>query len=170
MEMQQRKNGKRIILSQTAYHNIARILEELLSRSQARLALFADMNGYPVVYRGDADTLDLSALTALAAGDFAATAEMSRLIGQDKRFKFLYHEGTSRSLYLCAVGNDYFLLVVFEKAVALGIIRVLSHYAVEKISRYIQELKKGSEQTHQFLDFEFREQLAQQLDRSLRPK
>ncbi len=170
MEMQQRKNGKRVVLSQTTYHTIARILEEFLGRSQARLALFADMNGYPVVYRGETDTLDVSALTALAAGDFAATAEMSKLIGQDARFKFIYHEGASRSLYLCAVGADYFLMVVFEKAVALGIIRVLSHYAVEKISRYIQELKQESEQTHQFLDFEFRDLLAQQLDHSLRPK
>lgn len=170
MEMQQRKNGKRVVFSQTAYHQIARILEELLSRSQARLALFADMSGYPVVYRGDADTLDLAALTALAAGDFAATAEMSRLIGQESRFRFLYHEGVARSLYLCAVGSDYFLMVIFEKKVALGIIRVLSHYAVEKITRYIQELRKEGEQTHQFLDFEFRDLLAQQLDRSLRPK
>ena len=170
MEMQQRKNGKRAVLSQTAYHQIARILEELLSRSQARLALFADMSGYPVVHRGDADTLDLAALTALAAGDFAATAEMSRLIGQDTRFRFLYHEGASRGIYLCAVGTDYFLMVVFDKTVALGIIRVLSHYAVEKISHYIQELKRGSEQTHQFLDFEFRDLLARQLDRTLRPK
>ncbi len=170
MEMQQRKNGRRVVLSQTAYHQIALILEEFLSRSQARLALFADMSGYPVVYRGDADTLDLAALTALAAGDFAATAEMSRLIGQESRFKFLYHEGASRSLYLCAVGTDYFLMVVFDKSVALGIIRVLSHYTVEKIGRYIHELRQGGEQTHQFLDFEFRDMLARQLDRSLRPR
>ncbi len=170
MEMQQRKNGKRVVLSQTAYHQIAHILEELLSRSQARLALFADMNGYPVVHRGEADTLDLAALTALAAGDFAATAEISRLIGPETRFKFLYHEGSQRSLYLCAVGTDYFLLVVFDNSVALGIIRVLAHYAVEKISRYLQSLKQESEQTRQFLDFEFRDLLAQQLDRSLRPR
>jgi len=123
-----------------------------------------------VVHRGEADTLDLAALTALAAGDFAATAEISRLIGQESRFKFLYHEGAQRSLYLCAVGADYFLMVVFDNSVALGIIRVLAHYAVEKISRFIQSLKQESEQTHQFLDFEFRDLLARQLDRSLRPR
>lgn len=170
MEMQQRKNGKRVVLSQTAYHHIARLLEEFISRSQARLALFADMNGYPVVYHGETETIDLSALTALAAGDFAATAEISGLLGQERRFKFIYHEGATRSLYLCAVGEHYFLLIVFDKAVALGIIRVLSHYTVEKIGRYLMELSSGSEQTRQFLDFEFRDLLSRQLDRTLRPK
>jgi len=170
MEVQQRKNGKRLVFSETSYHHVTQILDEFLRRSQAQLAIFADMNGYPVASRGDAENIDMSALTALAAGDFAATAEMASIIGHDGRFKFIYHEGTTRSIYLCAVSEDYFLLVVYETRVALGIIRVLSHYAVEKIGQHIHELSQESEQTQKFLDFEFRDLLSKQLERSLRPK
>ncbi len=170
MEVQQRKNGKRLVFSEASYHHVSQILEELLRRSQAQLAIFADMNGYTVVSRGDAGQIDVSALTALAAGDFAATAELAAILGHDGRFKFIYHEGNSRNLYLCAVSDDYFLMVIYETRVALGIIRVLSHYAVEKISAHIQELRQEGEETQKFLDFEFRDLLSKQLERSLRPR
>ncbi|MBN2355446.1 roadblock/LC7 domain-containing protein [candidate division KSB1 bacterium] len=170
MDLENRKNGKRLVFSEDSFQRIIQILDEFLNRSQARLAIFADLNGYPVVYRGEADTMDISSLTALAAGDFAATAEMANLISEESHFRFLYHEGVSRCSYLCSVGNEYFILIVFEKKVALGVIRVLAHYAVEKILQLIQTLKKQSEETKKFLDFEFRDILTQRLDESIRAR
>jgi len=170
MEKKERYGDQRLVFSESSYQHVSQILEEFLSRSQARLAVFADLNGYPVVHRGDADTLDLSSLTALAAGDFAATAEMAKLVNRESRFRFLYHEGTARSSYLCSVGGDYFLLIIFDRTVALGVIRVLAHYAVEKLLQFIQTLKQESEETKKFLDFEFRDLLKHQLDKSIRSR
>lgn len=162
------KNGKRLVFSESSYQTLSRILEEFLKRSQARIAVFADLNGYPVSYCGDADSLDIPNLTALAAGDLAATAEMAKLVNKESRFRFLYHEGTIRSTYICSVSSDYFLLIVFDKHVALGVIRVLAHYAVEKLLQLISTLKKEGEETKRFLDFEFRDLLTQQLEQNIR--
>ncbi len=163
-----RNNGKRLVFSEESFQQIISILDEFLNRSQAQLAIFADLNGYPVVYRGTTETADINGLTALAAGDFAATAEMAKLVDDQPRFRFLYHEGNTRCSYLCSVGDAYFLLIVFEKKVALGVVRVLAHYAVEKLQLMIQTLRKQREETARFLDFEFRDLLTKQLDQSIR--
>jgi len=165
-----RNKGKRLVFSETSFLQLSQILDEFLTRSQSRLAVFADLNGYPIVHCGDVASLDLSGLTALAAGDFAATAEMAQLISQEPRFRFLYHEGVQRSSYLCSVGGDHFLLVIFEQKVALGIIRVLSHYAVERIEQLLQTLQQESEQAKRILDFEFRDLLARQIDETIRAR
>ncbi|OPZ63974.1 MAG: Roadblock/LC7 domain protein [bacterium ADurb.Bin478] len=166
--MQENPPLKRTVFSETAFSKIALILSELLKRSQARLVVFADMNGYPIVHRGDIKAQSLSTLTALAAGSFAASGEIARLINNESRFRFIYQEGGVYHTYTCSVGEDYFLIVLFEKQVALGLIRLLTHQALLRISSYIKELQQTSEQAKSFLDYEFRDMLSRQLDDKLR--
>jgi len=164
MEMSQRRNGKRLVFSERTYHKIVQILSDLLKNSQSQVCLFADMNGYPITYCGNTETIDIFNLTALAAGDFSATAEMAKIIGGEDRFRFIYHEGTSQNIYLCNVGESYLLLIVFDRNVALGMIRILAQRTIEKLSALIEELKKEGENAARFVDDEFRSLLGRQLD------
>jgi len=166
--MQENMPVKRMVFSETAYSKIALILSELLKRSQARLAVFADMNGYPIVHRGNINPQSLSTLTALAAGSFAAGNEIARLINNEPRFRYLYQEGGRYSTYSCSMGEDYFLIVLFDNQVALGLVRLLTHHALVRISGYIQELRRATDQAKNFLDFEFRDLLSKQLDDKLK--
>jgi predicted regulator of Ras-like GTPase activity (Roadblock/LC7/MglB family) len=164
MEMSQRKNGKRLVFSEKTYHKIGQILTELLKQSQSQLCLFADMNGYPITHSGEAELTDIFSLTALAAGDFSATAEMAKIIGGEERFRFIYHEGAARNVYLCNVGDNYLLLIVFTKNVALGMVRILAQRTVERLVALLAELKQESDNASRFIDDEFRSMLGQQLD------
>ena len=167
MTLNQSKNGKRVVFSESSYHKVAKILADFKRMSNANLCVFADMNGYPITYSGELRDLDISTLSALAAGDFAATTEMSKMISGENQFKFIYHEGLSRNIYLCNVGNDYLLIVVFGKNVALGMIRVLANQVINNLHSLLAKLKEESAKASQFLDAEFRDLLNNEIDKSL---
>ncbi|HPG40472.1 MAG TPA: roadblock/LC7 domain-containing protein [bacterium] len=158
-------NGKRMVFSETMYHNIIKILADLRSRLQAQLTIFADMNGYPIAYDQDVEDVDIIAMTALAAGTFAATAEMAKLVKEKERFRFIYHEGVNRNIYMCNVSKEYIMIILFDKSVAMGMVRILTHNTVEKLEKILEELAREHAKASQFLDVEFKSLLGKELDK-----
>ncbi len=157
-------NGKRLVFSETTFQKIFQILTEMIKQSRAHLCIFADMNGYPISYSGTLQDVDVASLTALAAGTFSATAAMANIVGKEERFKYIYQEGEKRNIYMSTVVGEYVLIVVFERSVTLGMIRVLTHHTTEKLTALIQDLKKQNEKMTEFLDVEFKSLLSKQVD------
>jgi predicted regulator of Ras-like GTPase activity (Roadblock/LC7/MglB family) len=160
------KNGKRMMFSEDAFQKIKQVLAELTKRANAHLCVFADVNGYPIGSYSITDDVDISSLTALAAGTFSATAAMANLISGEQQFKYIYHEGTHRNIYLCNVSSDYLIIVVFDKSVPLGLIRVLTHHTIARLNEVIRLLETENEKAVQFLDLEFKSLLSKELNRS----
>lgn len=160
------KNGRRIVLSEASYANVGDVLLDLIRKTHAQAAIFADMDGYPIMHRGNVNDLQISALTALAAGSFSATAEMAKMIGEIDRFRFLYHEGERSNLYLSTVGDGHLIIVAFDSSVALGMIRIFTNLTVTKLNGMLEEIKTESKDATEFLDLEFRSLLSQELDKS----
>ncbi|MBN1543445.1 roadblock/LC7 domain-containing protein [candidate division KSB1 bacterium] len=166
MDVRQRHNGKRVVFSESSFKRIRSLIHDFLQRSRASLCIFADINGYPIAYGGDTRGLIISTLTALAAGSFSATLEMAHGLGESQRFRFIYHEGARHNLYLANVGEDYLMIVLFDKSVALGIIRLLTHQITNQLDELLAELRRNSDQAAQMLDREFRDLLGEELDRT----
>ena len=162
------KNGKRIVLSETSYTQVGNILQDFIRKTHAQAAIFADMDGYPIVHRGNIVNLQISTLTALGAGDFSATTEMSKMVGEKEGFRFLYHEGEKSNLYLSKVGTSQLIIVVFDSTVALGMIRIFTNLAVTKLNNMLEEIKLESKEATEFLDLEFKNLLSQELDKSFK--
>ena len=165
MQAKQPENSNRLVLSEKNFQKIADLLNEFLRRSRATLCVFADMNGYPIAHQGSDENVHIANLTALAAGDFLATSEIARITQGDNKFKFIYHEGTTRNLYLCNVSDDYLMIVLFEKSVALGMIRVLTGQFIEGIQALLKDLQQKEIESRQFIDHEFRALLGRELDK-----
>mgnify|MGYP000415407236 CR=1 FL=1 len=128
------KDGSRqVILNSTQFDGISKILSELAAKTKASAILFADMSGQLISQRGNTDEMNTTVLSALAASDFAATAEMAKLVGEDAKFKLLFHEGEKRNVYLSNVGDDFFLVVVFDVSVTLGLIRIYTKKAIQNL-------------------------------------
>jgi hypothetical protein len=70
MDIQQRHNGKRVVFSEASFQKIRLLIRDFLLRSRASMCIFADVNGYPIAYGGDSRGVQISSLTALAAGVF----------------------------------------------------------------------------------------------------
>ena len=169
MNVAQKKTGKRLVLSETMYREIRNIIMELVSKTRAKAIIFADMNGHPISQRGELSEFNVAALTALAAGEFSATSEMAKMIGEPAQFKLLFHEGNKANVYISSVGDSFLILLIFDHSVALGIIRIFTSRAVARLNEILGEAKRAEQEASRYLDVEFGELLKKELDRSFRP-
>jgi predicted regulator of Ras-like GTPase activity (Roadblock/LC7/MglB family) len=166
MTSRQQTNGKRVVFSESNYRKLVGQLKEFIKKSRARFCVFADLNGYPIASAGSLKGVSIASLTALAAGDFSATLEMARMIGEQQQFKFIHHEGSLQHLYLCHVGPHYLLIVSFDQSVALGMIRILTRHTISKLQELLNSIEEDRMSAARFLDVEFRELLGKELDRA----
>lgn len=169
--MAQRKlDGSKILSFDVAeYEGIKKYLGELYSKTRAKVVLFADMGGQIICERGDTAEMNTTVLSALAAGDFAATAEIAKLVGEGDRFKLHLHEGETKNVYLTNVGDQFFLIIIFEANVALGMVRVYTKKAVESLLIIVEEAaaSEGISEAD-IIDEDFGNLLAQELDGAFR--
>lgn len=160
------RTSQPFMLSTAAFNKISDIMRELVISTRSDFAMFCDVNGNPITHYGKNVTFELSGLAALAAGDFAATREIARVIGEKEGFKFIFQEGERRNIYLCNVGFDFLLVIIFDKAVALGLIRIFANKTVENLKQVLETAAAAENKTSEFLDVEFGVLLGQELDKS----
>ena len=97
--------------------------------------IFIDMAGNAIAKHDNGQkNLDLTAFAALAAGNFAAVDAMARLVGESE-FSLLFHKGEKSSIHFSKVTEDTLLIVMFDKEVSLGLVRL-------KVSETIGEINK----------------------------
>lgn len=158
------KDGSRqVILNGKQYDIITKVLSELATKTKASAILFADMSGQLISQRGNTENMNTTVLSALAASDFAATSEMAKLVGEEAKFKLLFHEGDKRNVYLSNVGDDFFLVVVFDVSVTLGLIRIYTKKAIEDLATALEE-NSDDDQDTQIIDSDFSTLLGDALD------
>lgn len=160
------RTSQPFMLSTATFNKISEVMRELVISTRSDFAMFCDVNGNPITHYGKNVTLELSGLAALAAGDFAATREIARVIGEKEGFKFIFQEGERRNIYLCNVGFDFLLVIIFDKAVALGLIRIFANKTVENLKQVLENAAAAEDKTSEFLDVEFGVLLGQELDKS----
>ena len=158
------KDGSRqVVLNGRQYDAITKVLSELATKTKASAILFADMSGQLISQRGKTDEMNTTVLSALAASDFAATSEMAKLVGEEAKFKLLFHEGDKRNVYLSNVGDDFFLVVVFDVSVTLGLIRIYTKKAIEDLTNALEEQEEDQD-AGEMIDSDFSTLLGDALD------
>ena len=112
--------------------------------------------------------MNTTVLSALAASDFAATAEMAKLVGEDAKFKLLFHEGEKRNVYLSNVGDYFFLVVVFDVNVTLGLIRIYTKKAIQGLMQILEEEGDDNVEQKDIIDSDFSSLLGDALDETFK--
>jgi predicted regulator of Ras-like GTPase activity (Roadblock/LC7/MglB family) len=131
VQVKKLKDGSRqVILTAEQFDEITKVLTELAAKTKASTILLADISGQLITQRGNTEDINTAILSALAASDFAATSEMAKLVGEDAKFKLLFHEGEKRNVYLSNIGDNFFLVVVFDVSVTLGLVRIYTKKAI----------------------------------------
>lgn len=168
VQVKRLKDGSRqIILTAKQFDEITKVLSELAAKTKASTILLADISGQLITQRGNTDEINTAILSALAASDFAATSEMAKLVGEDAKFKLLFHEGEKRNVYLSNVGDNFFLVVVFDVSVTLGLVRIYTKKAIENLL-YVFESSEAGEDASAILDQDFSSMLGDMLDESFK--
>ncbi|HDP99330.1 MAG TPA: roadblock/LC7 domain-containing protein [bacterium] len=166
MNRENKHNSQPIVLSGETYKAISEIIADLTSKTRARTIIFSDMNGHPLTQRGTTTEIDISNLSALAAGTFAATAETAKIIGEKKRFKFIFHEGEKYNAYLSNVGDDFLLIIIFDSHTALGMVRIYTKRAIEVLTDVLQKAQTTRKSDKSFIDVDFNKYLNEELDKA----
>jgi DNA-binding response OmpR family regulator len=99
---------------------IDQLLLNLRIEINARGVLVIEGNGSVVAAKGAIEDLNISALGALIAGNYAATSGIAALIGEDNAFKLNFHEGEQYSIYSGQIVPGVFLVVIFGQDTRLG--------------------------------------------------
>ncbi len=168
VQVKKLKDGSRqIILTPQQFDEITKILTELAAKTKASTILLADISGQLITQRGNTDDINTAILSALAASDFAATSEMAKLVGEDAKFKLLFHEGEKRNVYLSNVGDNFFLVVVFYVSVTLGLVRIYTKKAIQNLVNVFESSEKG-EGADKIIDQDFTSMLGDMLDESFK--
>ncbi len=168
VQVKKLKDGSRqIILTAIQFDEITKVLSELASKTKASTILLADISGQLITQRGNTDDMNTQILSALAASDFAATAEMAKLVGEDAKFKLLFHEGEKRNVYLSNVGDNFFLVVVFDVSVTLGLVRIYTKKAIQNLLNVFETTEPGEDATT-IMDSDFSSMLGDMLDESFK--
>lgn len=125
--------GLELVLFEEDYTNINEILATLVRETNSKFALLVDRSGQLISSQGDTENMDSLSFASLSAGNYAATSELAKILGQEE-FSVLFHQGISESIHLSIVAKRVILVVVFDNKTTLGLVRLRVKKAVEELS------------------------------------
>lgn len=120
-------------LSKQQLDAIDKCLKYLLWETDARCVLLASTSGQLISELGSFQQVNTAVLSALAAGEMAATKEMANLVGEPARFRMVLHEGQRNSVYLSEVGEEMLLMTVFDTQTPIGMVRLFTREVVDDL-------------------------------------
>ena len=145
------------------------VLDELHRKAHASCLLLCDVGGQLISRSGALEGLDATTFAALTAGDVAATTEMARMLGEQKPFRLLFHEGERQSVYVSCVGPSFLLAVVFQAAVKIGLVRLYTGQAVRELIPLAQQFATLQADHTDDLSSEFASAVGPELQGLFRP-
>ncbi len=106
---------------------VAAPLSELVRESAARVALVMTSSGQVIGQHGFTRSLDVMAAAALGAGILATTGELAQLVGSDRGFGAVVHQGAVQGVWLAEFDTPrgkWVTLIVFGRESTVGLVRM----------------------------------------------
>ena len=116
-------------------------LADFLSKSEAQWSALVDKGGNLFAQSGDTGNLDLSILSALAAGSFAATHELAKRLGESE-FSALYHEGLGQHILMSALHHECLLVTIFDEKTNIGLVRFYAQQVTLPLNELLQQARE----------------------------
>jgi len=114
------------------------LLSAFLSDAGATAALLLDRGGQPLATVGAVPGPDAASVGALAAGAFASTFALARLLGEPE-FTSLFHEGAHERLHASAVDDNTLLLALFDARTTAGMVRLFARETSRAIAQVLED-------------------------------
>ena len=127
-----------LILTRNDIGKLEEIISEEILDAGADYVMIADLSGNLILQKGSIETLDSFSLAALSAANFAATAQIAKLVGEED-FSLLFHKGDKRNIHFSRLGKNYIILTLFDDHISLGLIRLKLNSAVEQLSKIFED-------------------------------
>jgi predicted regulator of Ras-like GTPase activity (Roadblock/LC7/MglB family) len=166
--MNSNNKHKNSILTQKQFEEILNCLSDLVEKLRVTAVLLIDSAGRVIAQNKKSSWKgDPTLLSTLTAGSYSAAKEMARLLGEEDNFKMVLQEGQKYNVFISSVRDDYFLIIIFETGVALGMVRLFTKKAVAQLLPVLSKSDKEIKMEKVF-DRHFQSLLGEELDRSLK--
>ncbi len=127
-----------LVLTTSEMDRIEEIIEKELLNSGADHVILVDMSGNLIIERGSLYVKDILSLAVLLAANFAATAEIARMIGETD-FSLLFHKGDKKNIHFSRLGKNHIIITLFDDSVSLGLMRLKSSGAINELISVLDE-------------------------------
>ncbi len=117
-------------------------LADFLNKSEAQWSALVDKGGNLFAQFGNTGNLDLSILSALAAGSFAATHELAKRLGESE-FSALYHEGHGQHILMSALHHECLLVTIFGEKTNIGLVRFYAQQVTITLNELLQQAREN---------------------------
>ena len=129
-----------LVLTKSDIGKLEEIISDQLLDSGAEHVVLADLSGNLIMERGSLEMEDVFSLAAVSAANFAATAEIARLIGEQD-FALLFHKGGKHNVHFSRLAKDYLIITLFNDNVSLGLIRLKLGSAIDEMRTIFGEVE-----------------------------
>lgn len=140
--------ANQLVMYEEELEQINLVCDALHRDSNATAVLVIDKNGQAIASSGEVESLDVTSLSSLTAGNVAATGGIASLL-QEKEFAGQFHEGERTNVHISIVGGRVILLVLFDERSSLGLVRLRVKKATARLEAVLNELARKSEEGHQ---------------------
>lgn len=151
-----------IVLYPSQLQTIDQLLDQLIEKLPARLALLTQTSGQLVTSRvasGGTQHVDPYALGALIAGDLAASREIARVTGAYEECQLILRQGQQNHTLIAEVGNEFALLVQVSSQTPLGWVRMITLETAKQLAQAVQPItppesawSEGTEDLEHFIN------------------
>ncbi len=163
------KSSDNYVLTQEQFEKITVCLSGLAEKLKVNSVLLVNSVGQIMAQRMSKEwQCDSTVLSTLAANSFAAAKEMARILGEISNFQAVFHEGRHQNIMVSKISTDFFLAVVFDAGVAIGMVRLFIKKTIEQLLPILPQKKEGGIQIKQIFDNTFQNLLGDELDRTFR--
>jgi predicted regulator of Ras-like GTPase activity (Roadblock/LC7/MglB family) len=131
--------GNDLLIQEEDYNRIAKILDSLYEKSNARVVYLVDKNGQNIAASGDDHHIDKTSFASLVAGNVAATGGLAELLGEEE-FSILFHEGKRDSIHITIIEKRIILVVIFGEDTNLGLVRLWVKKTSLELTKLFREI------------------------------
>ena len=136
-----KSNLASINLHEPEFSRIKSILDTVRKELHADIVLLVSQGGQPIVISESNEKFDYTSLASLAAANLAATNGLANIVDEEE-FSILVHQGRNRSMYLADLQKRFSLVVVFNSATTLGLVRYRGKKTIIHLEEVIQDVLK----------------------------
>src|ERR1700722_18108216 len=120
---------------------LSRVLQDLLTNTDATTALIIDKGGFLITNQGDSQQFDLTTIAALASGAYLANQTIANLV-HEENFDSVYQQGEKFSMFVLNVDEHCMLVLIFKATISVGAVKYFALGAGPRIARQLKTAKE----------------------------
>src|SRR6266699_7073962 len=153
-----------LIISDHELDTITNALKKLMSDTSATSVMLLDKSGQVISSLGMSTKRNATSLGALLAGAFSSSRHIAELLGE-KDFRTIFQQGVHENIYTTMIGEQWLLVIVFDKLTHIGLVKVLSKKTSDEMGRILERVRADTSRTKSsVINVQFRSSVEDTID------